>query len=154
MSYDLRRLRLHGLIERLPGTHRYTVTDHGFKIAIFLTRAHQRLVRPGLAEALDDHSPPTPLRRRFDQLDTAIDAYRLAAQPDRLELDPADQIRLLKSSTPVPGLRPEQVAPSGQHNVTDPHSADRRAPEPMASQWPRPMVSDRDEVSAATTVGT
>jgi hypothetical protein len=75
MSYDLRRLRLHGLIERLPGTHRYTVTDHGFKIAIFLTRAHQRLVRPGLAQALDDHSPPTPLRRRFDQLDTAIDAY-------------------------------------------------------------------------------
>jgi hypothetical protein len=77
MSYDLRRLRLHGLIERLPGTHRYTVTDHGFKISIFLTRAHQRLVRPGLAEALDDHSPPTPLRRRFDQLDTAIDAYAL-----------------------------------------------------------------------------
>jgi hypothetical protein len=77
MSYDLRRLRLHTLIERIPGTHRYTVTDHGFKIAIFLTRTHQRLVRPGLAEALDNHAPPTPLRRRFDQLDTAIDAYAL-----------------------------------------------------------------------------
>jgi hypothetical protein len=77
MSYDLRRLRLHGLIERLPYTHRYTVTDHGVTIAIFLTRAHQRLVRPCLAELLDDHAPPTPLRRRFDQLDTAIDAYAL-----------------------------------------------------------------------------
>lgn len=77
MSYDLRRLRLHGLIERLPGTHRYTVTDHGLKIAIFLTRVHTRLIRPGLAELLDDHSPPTPLRRRFDQLDAAIDAYAL-----------------------------------------------------------------------------
>jgi hypothetical protein len=77
MSYDLRRLRLHGLIERIPGTHRYTVTDHGFKIAIFLTRTHQRLVRPGLAQALDIHTLPTPLRRRFDQLDTAIDAYTL-----------------------------------------------------------------------------
>jgi len=77
MSYDLRRLRLHGLIERIPGTHRYTVTDHGFRIAIFLTRTHQRLVRPGLAEALDNHPPPTPLRRRFDQLDTAIDTYTL-----------------------------------------------------------------------------
>jgi hypothetical protein len=77
MSYDLRRLRLHGLIERLPGTHRYTVTDHGFKIALFLSRVHTRLVRPGLAEALDDHTLPTPLRRRFDQLDTAIDAYAL-----------------------------------------------------------------------------
>jgi hypothetical protein len=77
MSYDLRRLRLHGLIERLPGTHRYTVTDHGFKIALFLTRAHTRLLRPGLAQVLDDHAPPTQLRRRFDQLDTAIDAYAL-----------------------------------------------------------------------------
>lgn len=77
MSYDLRRLRLHGLIERLPGTHRYTVTDHGFKIALFLTRVHNRLVRPALAEALDDHTLPTPLRHRFDQLDTAIDAYAL-----------------------------------------------------------------------------
>jgi hypothetical protein len=77
MSYDLRRLRLHGLIERLPGTHRYTVTDRGLKTAIFLTRVHNRLIRPGLAELLDDHSPPTPLRRRFDQLDTAIHDYAL-----------------------------------------------------------------------------
>ena len=77
MTYDLRRLRLHGLIQRTPGTHRYTITDTGFKIAIFLTRAHNRLIRPGLAKLLDDHSPPTPLRHRFDQLDTAIDTYTL-----------------------------------------------------------------------------
>jgi hypothetical protein len=75
MSYDLRRLRLHGLIERIPGTHRYTPTDHGFKIALFLTRAHARLVRPGLTQALDPHAPATLLRHRFDQLDTAIHAY-------------------------------------------------------------------------------
>ena len=29
MSYDLRRLRLHGLIERIPHTHRYQVTEMG-----------------------------------------------------------------------------------------------------------------------------
>jgi hypothetical protein len=79
MSYDLRRLRLHALIERIPGTHRYTVTTRGLRIAIFLTRVHTRLIRPGLAETLDDLSPPTPLRHRFDQLDTAIDAYALRA---------------------------------------------------------------------------
>jgi hypothetical protein len=49
MSYDLRRLRLHGLIERLPGTHRYTVTDRGLRTAIFLTRGlgvpHRRVSR-------------------------------------------------------------------------------------------------------------
>jgi hypothetical protein len=77
MTYDLRRLRLHALIERIPGTHRYTVTDHGLKIALFLTRVHARLIRPGLAETLDDRAPPTPLRHRFHQLDTAIDAYAL-----------------------------------------------------------------------------
>jgi hypothetical protein len=29
MTYDLRRFRLHGLIERVVGTHRYTVTPTG-----------------------------------------------------------------------------------------------------------------------------
>jgi len=77
MTYDLRRLRLHGLIERIPGTHRYTVTDHGLRIAIFLTRVHARLIRPALAELLDTHSPPTPLRQRFDRLTDAIDTYAL-----------------------------------------------------------------------------
>jgi hypothetical protein len=72
MSYDLRRLRLHGLIERIPGTHRYTVTDPGLRTAIFLTRVHNRLVRPGLADLLTDHDPHTPLRRHLDRFDAAI----------------------------------------------------------------------------------
>jgi hypothetical protein len=40
MTYQLRRLRLHGLIERLPGTHRYQVTARGLRIALFFTRVH------------------------------------------------------------------------------------------------------------------
>jgi hypothetical protein len=74
MSYDLRRLRLHGLIERIPGTHRYTVTDGGFRIAVFLTRVHNRLVRPGLSDILTDHDPDTPLPREFRRLDAVIEA--------------------------------------------------------------------------------
>jgi hypothetical protein len=31
MTYHLRRLRLHGLIERLPKSHRYRVTDQGWR---------------------------------------------------------------------------------------------------------------------------
>jgi hypothetical protein len=50
MSYDLRRLRAHGLITRLPGSHRYQVTDTGLHHALFLTRAHDRLLRTGLAQ--------------------------------------------------------------------------------------------------------
>ena len=50
MTYDLRRLRLHGMIERIPKTHRYRVTDFGFRAALFFTRTHARLYRPGFAE--------------------------------------------------------------------------------------------------------
>jgi hypothetical protein len=83
MTYDLRRLRLHGLIERIPQTHRYQVTDFGLRAAFFFTRTHNRLLRPGLATALDPWTDDTPLRHQFDQLDTAIAALtshaRLAA---------------------------------------------------------------------------
>ena len=42
MTYDLWRVRLRGLIERVPGTHRYTVTEYGLRIALFYTRTHAR----------------------------------------------------------------------------------------------------------------
>jgi hypothetical protein len=42
MTYDLRRLRLHGLIERVPKSHRYTVTDFGLRASVFLSRAYAR----------------------------------------------------------------------------------------------------------------
>jgi hypothetical protein len=38
MSYDLRRLRLHGLIERQAGTNTYTVTPEGIRVAVFYTK--------------------------------------------------------------------------------------------------------------------
>ena len=58
MSYDLRRLRLHGLIERVPKTHRYHVTNLGFRAALFITRSYNRLLRPGLSVL----TPTEPLR--------------------------------------------------------------------------------------------
>ena len=33
MTYDLRRLRLYGLIERVPHSHRYRITQTGAKVA-------------------------------------------------------------------------------------------------------------------------
>jgi hypothetical protein len=38
MTYDLRRLRQHGLIERIPRTFGYQVTGTGIAQALFLTR--------------------------------------------------------------------------------------------------------------------
>ena len=75
MTYQLRRLRLHGLIVRQPRTHRYHVTDFGFRIALFFTRSHARLLHPGLAHL----SPTAPnqhaLARAFDALNRQIDDF-------------------------------------------------------------------------------
>jgi len=43
MTYDLRRLREHGLITRIPHTRRYQVTDTGLHQALLFTRAHETL---------------------------------------------------------------------------------------------------------------
>jgi hypothetical protein len=48
MTYQLRRLRLHGIIERIPQSHRYRVTDTGLRIALFFTRTYARILRPVL----------------------------------------------------------------------------------------------------------
>jgi hypothetical protein len=76
MTYDLRRLRLHGLIERLPGTHRYRVTAHGLRTALFFTRVYARILRPGLAR-IAPAAPPgdAALRPYFDKLEGAIDRW-------------------------------------------------------------------------------
>jgi hypothetical protein len=59
VSYDLRRLRAHGLITRIPGTHRYQITDTGGHHAMLLTHVHTRVLQPGLAQ-LTDPDPPAP----------------------------------------------------------------------------------------------
>jgi hypothetical protein len=48
MSYDLRRLRLKGLLYRKAGSTRCHLTPYGLKVSLFLTRLHARLLRPGL----------------------------------------------------------------------------------------------------------
>jgi hypothetical protein len=69
-----RRLRLHGLIARIPHSHRYQVTDAGLHHALFLTRVHDRLIRTGTAQ-LTDPDPPTrsPLRSAAHAYHTALD---------------------------------------------------------------------------------
>jgi hypothetical protein len=73
-TYDLRRLRLHGLVERLPKSHHYKVTDTGLRAAVFLSRAYARLLRPGLAAIAAEAPGPGPLRAAFHRLGLAISA--------------------------------------------------------------------------------
>lgn len=74
LTYDLRRLRIHGLIQRIPGTFRYQVTAVGIRQARFLTRLTQRLLIPGLAQLTDPSPPaPSPLRTAARAYDAAID---------------------------------------------------------------------------------
>jgi len=74
MTYHLRRLRLHGLIERIPHTHRYRVTEFGFRTAFVFSRTYARVLRPVLADVCANAPPiPSPLRARFDSLQILLD---------------------------------------------------------------------------------
>ena len=73
MTYDLRRLRLHGFIERIPGTHRYRVTDYGLRAALFFSRTYARILRPGLALVMPKKLPDdSRLRSAFDNLEAVM----------------------------------------------------------------------------------
>ncbi len=81
MSYDLRRLRLHGLITRLPHSNTYILTSEGIRVAVFYSKLQNRLLRP-LLDA-DKPPAPTPVRRALATLEHAVNDYthnaRLAA---------------------------------------------------------------------------
>jgi hypothetical protein len=69
MTYDLRRLRLHGLIERVPRSHRYRITATGAQVAMFYARLYTRALRPACSL-----QPVASGRAQdaFDRLDAAL----------------------------------------------------------------------------------
>jgi hypothetical protein len=73
MTYDLRRLRLAGLIRRIDHTNRYVLTPEGIKIAVFYTKLHNRLLRPLLAA--DQPQAPPELRAALRTIDQHVDHY-------------------------------------------------------------------------------
>jgi hypothetical protein len=84
MTYDLRRLRLHGIMGRIPHSHRYQLSADGLRIALSFSRTYARLLHPKLAEIIPQPERiPSARRIAFDHLNSAIDACceqeRLAA---------------------------------------------------------------------------
>lgn len=72
-TYDLRRLRLKGLIRRLEHENRYVLTHDGLRVALFYTKVHNRLLEPLLAA--DQPPAPIELRRALRTIDTAVDDH-------------------------------------------------------------------------------
>ena len=72
------------MIQRIPKSHRYRVTDFGFRAALFFTRTHARLYRPGLAEVLPrlPNAPPgdSQLQRHLAKIEAEIDHRVRAAK--------------------------------------------------------------------------
>ena len=82
MTYDLRRLRLKGLIFRPPKTHRYFLTPHGWKIARLFSRPEARVFRPAMAMFTgNDAVLPFPLRASLNRVDAQLDQLIYQAFP-------------------------------------------------------------------------
>src|SRR5262245_41237107 len=76
VTYDLRRLRLHGLIERIPKTHSYRITAKGLRTAIFYTRLYNRSLRTGLALISPDAANTnTPIAKSIRAAERAINTW-------------------------------------------------------------------------------
>ena len=73
MSYDLRRLRLQGIIRRLPHSQTYVLTDEGMRVALFYTKLRDRVLDP-LLEADQPQAPPK-LRAALRTIQRAVDEY-------------------------------------------------------------------------------
>ena len=93
ISYDLRRLRAHQIIERIPHSRSYQLTADGLSTALFFTRLTRRVIIPALAEIAGAGPPPgSPLRQADHAYKTAI--ADLASQASLgIQLPPATKRR-------------------------------------------------------------
>ena len=75
MTYDLRRLRLKKLIERIGNSYRYRLTDLGLKVVTFFTKLYQRLFRPGLAALLPEQTHPSDLAQALSKVSEVVQSW-------------------------------------------------------------------------------
>ena len=75
MTYDLRRLRLKGLIVRLPKTNRYILTTHGRRVALFFAKLDGRIFGQAswAIDAKPEFAMPNSLTHTLREVDLAID---------------------------------------------------------------------------------
>ncbi|HXG95244.1 MAG TPA: hypothetical protein VNN73_23105 [Blastocatellia bacterium] len=70
LSYDLRKLKGHGLAERVGKRYRYRLTEKGQRVAVLFLMFHQRLCGP-LAGSQFAHRPDERHRPKISKLEQA-----------------------------------------------------------------------------------
>jgi hypothetical protein len=84
-TYDLRRLRRKGFIERVPGRNHYVLTRHGRAMATTITKLHARVVVPALSGLETDLGPPgrdgRPIVAAWRRYETELDRLVCDAIP-------------------------------------------------------------------------
>jgi hypothetical protein len=78
-TYDLRRLRRKGVIERIEHRHRYRLTPRGRAVSVLFTKAYGRVLGPALTE-LNTAMPTnlanrSPLASAWRQLDRELNRF-------------------------------------------------------------------------------
>jgi hypothetical protein len=88
MTYDLRRLKLHGIIEKIPHTHRYQLTRQGMRICLFFTKVYARVLRPGFSQIDQRLSAVTgpPIAAALNRLEEAIKQHVQGAKLTATEI--------------------------------------------------------------------
>ena len=82
MSYDIRRLKGHGLIAKVEGTQRYEVTPEGLQMALFISRVERRVYQEGMSEIWSE-KPEGKLKRAYESFDREVAALFARQHLDR-----------------------------------------------------------------------
>jgi hypothetical protein len=95
-SYDLSRLARNGLIQKIPGRNRYTLTRDGLLFAHFYTKTYDHLLRPLMAP--DRPNAPPHLATALDTLDQLVASHITQARLNHRHLtsphgDPPAKLR-------------------------------------------------------------
>ena len=111
MTYDLRRLRLHGVIRRAPHTLRYTLTADGMRAAFLYTTLYRRLRRPHAPTRSASVQLPSRLDAALHHLDSVLQDLWTRVQTCRLNLTPPATTRSLKAGYLGSGRPPQSQWP-------------------------------------------
>ena len=78
LRYDLSKLRAKSLVERMPKSRRYRLTEHGYKICVLYLKLFEKLYAPLTSGILAPFRSDKRLNNRLTELDTLYAAVSTA----------------------------------------------------------------------------